>query len=92
MPNNIEMKLGVYHPLLTDRKFVSEEPIVEELAMTLCEIFELDPKIVQRQVANYVAQSLNRRAGHPARLILLKIIFKTIHGYTEETMPKYWRH
>ena len=93
MTINIETMLGIPpHPPFVRHKFKVSEPLVVETAKVVCDVFNLDPEAFLEPMLDYVVESLNKRRGHPARVIFLKIIFQTISGYVSESDSEKWHH
>ena len=93
MSINIETRLGIPpHPPFVRHKFQSEDPLVMDTAKVVCDVFNLDQDAFLDEMLCYVVESLNQKRGHPARIIFLKVIFKTIGGYLLESDSERWHH
>jgi hypothetical protein len=66
-------------PDITEKKYKPYDFVVKSLARDLCEIFDINP-IARESFADFVASSLNQEKGHPARIMLLTMIFHSIEN------------
>ena len=93
MSDNIEKKLGIpSFPPITEHKFTTQDPIIAEVAEIVCDVFSLNSEMNRTKFIEYVTESLNKEKGHPARLIFLRIIFKTMSEFMEQANVSKWRH
>ena len=85
MDRDFEIKAGIADiPEITTRLFSSEEPLIRQLVLNICEDNFLNHRVAGKAISEYVTDCLNSNPGHPGRILFLQMLFAELYSVQSE--------